>query len=276
LTNQFLQGDVSIQRDEEGCVFLDRDAKYFKYILNWLRTGTWPKFYNDYDRKMLIAEARYFGLIKLVEILSSVKKESGNDQSSLQKSGSVQTKESKASTTTTPSRDRLYPPEFLQLLHAYPGKNLRLNGVDMRSIVLKCQDLQGISFIASNLSGMDLHQANFKGCNFEEANLSQSNLQKCILSKANFIGADLSLTDLSFANLSDTDFTNADLRGANLSRCNLANANLTNANLVDAVLEKADIKGTNFTKANLSGTKMMGCSSLNEANFKDTKGRFVV
>jgi hypothetical protein len=32
-------GRFEMQKDKNGCVFLDRDPIYFGHILNWLRTG---------------------------------------------------------------------------------------------------------------------------------------------------------------------------------------------------------------------------------------------
>jgi len=55
--------------DSEGNFFLDRDSRLFAITLNYLRTGTLPDDMPRSDRKLLKAEAEFFGLRSLAELL---------------------------------------------------------------------------------------------------------------------------------------------------------------------------------------------------------------
>lgn len=45
----------------QGMVFIDRDGKQFRYILNWLRDGDLP-ILTDVEIQQLQQEAKYFQL----------------------------------------------------------------------------------------------------------------------------------------------------------------------------------------------------------------------
>lgn len=46
----------------QGYVFVDRDGKHFRHILNWLRDGIIPTL-NDSEYSELLREAEYYQLI---------------------------------------------------------------------------------------------------------------------------------------------------------------------------------------------------------------------
>ncbi|CAF1642654.1 unnamed protein product, partial [Didymodactylos carnosus] len=60
-----------LEKDDEGCVFIDRNGKLFTYILEYLRTGE-VHFdqKNAILRKSLSIEAKYYQLNRLIALLS--------------------------------------------------------------------------------------------------------------------------------------------------------------------------------------------------------------
>lgn len=59
-----------LKRLDDGSVFIDRDGKIFRYILEYLRDGEIPNI-KESDRKRLAREANYYGLDGLVETFNS-------------------------------------------------------------------------------------------------------------------------------------------------------------------------------------------------------------
>src|SRR5271163_2065312 len=53
-------GRFIVEKNEEGCVFIDRDGQYFHYILNWLRNGTLPPIEDQFEREYLLVEYKYY------------------------------------------------------------------------------------------------------------------------------------------------------------------------------------------------------------------------
>ncbi|BBN68501.1 potassium channel tetramerisation domain-containing protein / pentapeptide repeat-containing protein, partial [Prunus dulcis] len=51
------------QDPEKGYVFLDRDGKHFRHILNWLRDGVVPTL-KDSKYTEVLREAEYYQLLK--------------------------------------------------------------------------------------------------------------------------------------------------------------------------------------------------------------------
>jgi len=59
-----------LKRLDDGSVFIDRDGKIFRYILEYLRDGGVPNI-KESDRKRLSREAEYYALNGLVETLNT-------------------------------------------------------------------------------------------------------------------------------------------------------------------------------------------------------------
>ena len=70
---RMIRAEVTVTRDIEGNIFIDRDPKKFESILEYLRTGNW----NGHDPKctldQLQAEAKYFGLTTLLKSIHKKK-----------------------------------------------------------------------------------------------------------------------------------------------------------------------------------------------------------
>ncbi|PWA44977.1 BTB/POZ fold [Artemisia annua] len=56
---------------DKGYVFLDRDGKHFRHILNWLRDGVVPNL-SDVECSELVREAEYYQLLGLVDGVTEV------------------------------------------------------------------------------------------------------------------------------------------------------------------------------------------------------------
>lgn len=70
LSSQPTRHGVFANVNKQGCIFVDRDGMLFSYILNYLRTGVLVYDSNDEVlRKLLLLEAKYFGLDKLADCL---------------------------------------------------------------------------------------------------------------------------------------------------------------------------------------------------------------
>ena len=65
--SQMLNGEMArIVKDDQGAIMIDRSPKYFKPILNYLRTGEFL-IDSDVNKEAVLAEAKYFGIQSLVD-----------------------------------------------------------------------------------------------------------------------------------------------------------------------------------------------------------------
>eukprot|EP01130_Rhizamoeba_saxonica_P005588 TRINITY_DN2229_c0_g1_i4.p1 TRINITY_DN2229_c0_g1~~TRINITY_DN2229_c0_g1_i4.p1 ORF type:complete len:308 (-),score=59.17 TRINITY_DN2229_c0_g1_i4:38-961(-) len=61
-------GRHSLQPDDKGYYFIDRDGEYFGYILNYLREGD-IEIHKSHIAKRLLREADFYGLTDLIDLL---------------------------------------------------------------------------------------------------------------------------------------------------------------------------------------------------------------
>merc|ERR1712223_436569 len=59
-------GELPSLKDENGAILIDRSPKYFDAILNYLRMGE-IQLDHDVDVEALIQEAKFYGIMSLVE-----------------------------------------------------------------------------------------------------------------------------------------------------------------------------------------------------------------
>jgi uncharacterized protein YjbI with pentapeptide repeats len=167
-------------------------------------------------------------------------------------------------------------------------KNSNLNGVKIVRVDLRGADLSNASLVDANLAFSNLTEANLSQANLLRANLFQAKLGSALLPKAELMKSNLSEADLSSANLKGANLVLTNLRKANLVKANLSESNLAAANLSDAILDEADLSSsnlrsaelhlTNLTNANLSFADLTSAklvliefagTNLNNANFRN-------
>ncbi|CAO4369372.1 unnamed protein product [Caenorhabditis nigoni] len=59
---------IPVVKDEDGCIFIDRDSQHFRLILNFLRDGEMALPDSDREVKEVLAEAKFFLLDPLIEL----------------------------------------------------------------------------------------------------------------------------------------------------------------------------------------------------------------
>lgn len=246
---------------EKGYVFVDRDGKHFRHILNWLRDGVVPSL-TDADYSELTREAEYFQLLGLIEAINGLSKKKEDDLSE--------------SELTRTDIIRCIQSEKVRF------RGVNISGIDLSKLDLSYVDfsyacLKNVFFSRANLQcakfrdvdgeGSIFHNAILRECEFTGANLrgallAGANLQSANLQDACLIDCSFCGADLRSAHLQTADLTNANLEGANLEGANLKGAKLTNANLKGANLQRAYLRQVNLRDALLEGAKLDGANLL--------------
>jgi uncharacterized protein YjbI with pentapeptide repeats len=167
-------------------------------------------------------------------------------------------------------------------------KNANLNGISIVKVDLRGANLSNASLIDADLSFSNLSEANLSQANLLRVNLFQAKLGSAMLQKAELMKTNLSEAELNAANLNGANLVLANLRKANLVKANLRESNLAAANLSDAILDGADLSSadlrsaelhlTNLSNANLSASNLTAAklilieftgTNFNGANFRN-------
>ncbi|CAI0383993.1 unnamed protein product [Linum tenue] len=259
------------QDSDSGQIFVDRDGKHFRHVLNWLRDGVVPTL-SDAEYSELMREAEYYQLLGLIDGINSAlnkKKEADDLDTELTRTDIIKCIQSE--------RVRF--------------RGLNLSGLDLSKLDLSFVDfsfacLKNVFFSRANLQcakfkvyiqlipyfkmwmlrvpyfimllcgrRCEFTGANLRGAVLAGANLQSANLQDACLIDCSFCGA-----DLRTAHLQTADFTNANLEGANLEGANLKGAKLINANLKGANLQRAYLRQVNFQNTHLEGARLDGAN----------------
>ncbi|XP_057998447.1 FH protein interacting protein FIP2 isoform X3 [Hevea brasiliensis] len=219
---------------EKGYVFVDRDGKHFRHILNWLRDGVVPTL-TDAEYSELMREAEYYQLLGLIEGINSLlkkRKEADELDSELTRTDII----------------RCIQSERVRF------RGVKLSGLDLSKLDV---DAEGSIFHNATLRECEFTGANLRGALLAGANLQSANLQDACLVDCSFCGA-----DLRSAHLQTADLTNANLEGANLEGANLKGAKLNNANLKGANLQRAYLRQVNLQNTHLENTRLDGANLL--------------
>jgi hypothetical protein len=70
MLSAMFSGIFKSKKDSNGRFFIDRDGKFFRYILNYLRDGCVDLMTDEQQRKQLLKEAQFYqiqGLIACIE-----------------------------------------------------------------------------------------------------------------------------------------------------------------------------------------------------------------
>ncbi|XP_042512129.1 FH protein interacting protein FIP2 [Macadamia integrifolia] len=228
------------QDPEKGFVFVDRDGKHFRHILNWLRDGVVPTL-KDLEYPELLREAEYYQLLGLVEGIHAVLNGSKDEDD-----------DAKMDMTELTRTD---------IIKCIQSKRVRFRGVNLSGLDLSKLDLSFVDFSYACLRNVFFSRANLQSAKFLVVEAEGSNFHNAILRECQFMGANLRGAVLAGANLQsanlqdacliDCSFAEADLRSAHLQTADLTNANLEGANLEGANLKGAKLGGANMKGANL-------------------------
>eukprot|EP01121_Diplochlamys_sp_Union-15-3_P011335 TRINITY_DN3271_c0_g1_i3.p1 TRINITY_DN3271_c0_g1~~TRINITY_DN3271_c0_g1_i3.p1 ORF type:complete len:305 (-),score=37.13 TRINITY_DN3271_c0_g1_i3:27-941(-) len=72
MISAMFSGRYKVECEEDGYYFIDRDGTHFRYILNFLRDGTIVKPNDLFICSEILAEARYYQLRGLIQLLTTV------------------------------------------------------------------------------------------------------------------------------------------------------------------------------------------------------------
>ncbi|XP_021992019.2 FH protein interacting protein FIP2 [Helianthus annuus] len=167
---------------EKGYVFIDRDGKHFRHILNWLRDGVAPiPKLSDLERSELLQEAEYYRLLGLVDEINEVLNRKKDE-------------EVESELTRT------------DIIKCIQSEKVRLRGVNLSGLDLSKLDLSGVDFSFAclknvNFSCANLYRAKFQEVDAENILFHNATLSYCEFTRAKLRGASLEAANLSCANL---------------------------------------------------------------------------
>ncbi|KAI3443384.1 hypothetical protein Pfo_000049 [Paulownia fortunei] len=234
---------------DKGYVFVDRDGKHFRHILNWLRDGVVPTL-KDSEYSELLREAEYFQLLGLIDGI---------------KASLIKRKEDEEMGTELTRID---------IIKCIQSARVRFRGVNLSGLDLSKLDLSFVDFSYACLKNVFFSRANLQCAKFRDVDAEASifhnaTLRECEFTGANLRGALLAGANLQSANLQDACLADCSFCGADLRSAHLQTADLTNANLEGANLEGANLKGAKLTNANLKGANLQR-AYLRHVNLRDT------
>ncbi|XP_020399277.1 FH protein interacting protein FIP2 isoform X8 [Zea mays] len=185
----------------KGVVFVDRDGKHFRHVLNWLRDGAIPVL-SESDYQQLLREAEYYQLLGLVDYIN-------------ERLGWKETDNSEAELTRK------------DVIKCIQTQRVRFRGVNLSGLDLSKLDLSEVDFSYACIKNTDFSYANLYKAKFgQQVEASSSSFQNAILRECEFIGANLEESILDGANL-----RSANLQDACLTRCSLILTDLHSAHL---------------------------------------------
>ncbi|XP_058084459.1 FH protein interacting protein FIP2 isoform X2 [Magnolia sinica] len=235
---------------QKGFIFVDRDGKHFRHILNWLRDGVVPTL-ADSEYSELLREAEYYQLLGLVEQINTVIINRRKDD-----------EEPKAELTR------------IDIIKCIQSERVRFRGVNLSDLDMSKLDLSLVDFSHACLRNASFSSANLQSAKFRVVEAGGSNfynavLRECEFTGANLRGAVLAGANLQSANLQDACLIECSFSGADLRSAHLQTADLTDANLEGANLEGANLKGAKLTRANLQKANLQR-AYLRHVDLRDT------
>ncbi|CAI0432762.1 unnamed protein product [Linum tenue] len=237
------------QDSDSGQVFVDRDGKHFRHVLNWMRDGVVPTL-SDAEYLELMREAEYYQLLGLVEGINSAlnkRKEADDLDTELTRT---------------------------DIIKCIQSERVRFRGVNLSGLDLSKLDLSFVDFSFACLKNVFFSRANLQCAKFKDVDAEGSifhnaTLRECEFTGANLRGAVLAGANLQSANLQDACLIDCSFCGADLRTAHLQTADFTNANLEGANLEGANLKGAKLINANLKGANLQR-AYLRQVNFQNT------
>ncbi|KAK4346136.1 hypothetical protein RND71_036312 [Anisodus tanguticus] len=208
-----------------GYIFVDRDGKHFRHILNWLRDGVIPPL-KDSEYAQLLREAEYYQLLGLVDVIKAALSKRKEDE----ELGTELTR--------------------IDIIKCIQSDRVRFRGINLSGLDLSKLDLSFVDFSYACLKTVFFSRANLQCAKFRYRKEEEvMEMGRCEFTGANLRGAVLAGANLQSANLQDAcligcSFCGADLRSAHLQGAKLTNANLKGANLQRAYLRHVNLRDT--------------------------------
>ncbi|GJN09040.1 hypothetical protein PR202_ga27007 [Eleusine coracana subsp. coracana] len=262
-----------------GMVFVDRDGKHFRHVLNWLRDGAIPVM-SESKYQQLLREAEYYQLLGLVDYINERLdwKKIENSEAELTRKDVIKCIQSQKCRFRGVNLSGLdlsklvslgqtcFRCSLLALLTVVFFVTLAVRNVEASSSSFRNTNLRDspvLGFLYSFCSPNRNNRCEFIGANLQEAvldgaNLRSANLQDACLTQCSFIETDLHSAHLQTANLAGSNLKGANLEAANLKGAKLYGTNLQDANLQRAYLREVDLRGTLLTGAKLGGANLLG------------------
>uniref|UniRef100_A0A0D9VPR1 BTB domain-containing protein n=1 Tax=Leersia perrieri TaxID=77586 RepID=A0A0D9VPR1_9ORYZ len=248
---------------DTGMVFVDRDGKHFRHVLNWLRDGAVPAM-SESEYQQLLREAEYYQLLGLADCLNEKlgwKKDEIFSEAELTRKDvikCIQSPRVRFRGVNLSGLD-LSKLDLSEVDFSYACiKNANFNSAYLRKAKFRLTEATCSSFQGANLHECELIGANLEGSVLDKANLQSVNLQDACLKQCCFIETDLRSAHLQGANLVGANLSGANLEGANLKGAKLAGTNFECANLQRAYLREVDLRETHLTGAKLGGANLLG------------------
>ncbi|EYU18185.1 hypothetical protein MIMGU_mgv1a0116241mg, partial [Erythranthe guttata] len=169
-------GRHTVQDSDKGYVFVDRDGKHFRHILNWLRDGVVPTL-KDSEYSELLREAEYFQLLGLMDgIKASLFKRKDDEEI-----GTEMTR--------------------VDIIKCIQSEKVRFRGVNLSGLDLSKLDLSYVDFSFACLKGVFFSRANLQCAKFKDVDAEGSIFHNATLRECEFTGANLRGALLAGANL---------------------------------------------------------------------------
>nr|CAD1822441.1 unnamed protein product [Ananas comosus var. bracteatus] len=274
-----------IQDTETGMIFVDRDGKHFRHILNWLRDGVVPAL-QESEYHELLREAEYYQLLGLADYIKAnmnKKKDEDTSKPELTRTDIIKCIQNEKVRFRGVNLSRLdlskLDLSFVDFSYACIEKtnfscanlqkakfgiyatffiSLEVQSTDPLLLTNTDVKAEGSIFHDAILRECEFIGANLRGAILDRANLQSANLQDACLKECSFCEADLRSAHLQSANLVDANLKGANLEGANLKGAKLAGTNLQGANLQRAYLREVDLRETQLEGAKLGGANLLG------------------
>jgi len=238
---------ITSAKDEDGAWFIDRDPKYFRAILNFLRDPSKLVIDPGISREGLLQEADFYMLQPLIDQIKQINH-------------------------TDLTRHDIF-------IH---GTQITFYGAQLVGL-----DLSDLNFNDKSFENADISRVNFEGCRFENTDFTKAhgagaNFSKCTANAAKFTHAQIpdsnfDLANLTICNFNHSDLKNSSFRGANcssalfqkndLSDAVFTNAQLSRAKFQHSKLANADFTGANLENSHFSSSDLRGAKNINWASY---------
>uniref|UniRef100_A0A7I4CDD2 BTB domain-containing protein n=1 Tax=Physcomitrium patens TaxID=3218 RepID=A0A7I4CDD2_PHYPA len=271
-----------VLRDEDGCMFIDRDGTHFRHVLNWLRDGVVTPELETPEYHEILREAEYYmlsGLVEAVLLTSGKKREDVRAKSGAAKEVRIASSiTSQIARMARPELSRLDVIKLQQHEHGVRVRGVNLSGLNLSNLDLREGDFRNAQLINTTFDNAYLMNASFENCEATGASFKNAMLHYCDFTGSEMVGvvldgAILKDAELKGACLQNASLRNASLVGAEFDDADLYKANLTRADMCGAKFRKANLTEANLTEANLSskgregGTAILTQARLTRTNF---------